>query len=67
MSHLKFLPHTAFELIDELDATFPDRRKTPEESLEEHVRYAGKRDLVEWLIEKRKLTEDYALKSALEK
>jgi hypothetical protein len=44
------LPLYAEELVEELSKTFPPRCITPGQSLEDAHRYAGKRELVEFLL-----------------
>ena len=47
---LEGLPATARELVDALDRLFPPRCIRLNESLHEAQRYAGSRDVVEYLI-----------------
>lgn len=44
------LPHTAAELIDDLDKLFPPLCIRAGEPIEEAHRYAGKRELVNFLL-----------------
>jgi len=46
---VKQLPPTAIELIDQLDKLFPPRCIQVGEAVDEHVRYAGKCDLIQFL------------------
>ncbi len=47
---MKQLPIDAESLIIQLNETYPARCIKPGESLEDHLRYAGMRDLVETLV-----------------
>lgn len=46
---MKALPATARDLVEALDAEFPPRCIRPVESLADAHRYAGKRELVDYL------------------
>lgn len=43
------IPNSAYELIEELEGIYPPKCKDPNESLEQHARYAGAVELVEAL------------------
>lgn len=58
MTEMKALPPDAESLVLELDEAFPARCITPHETLEQHLRYAGKRELVDWLLHLLKRTEE---------
>lgn len=47
---MKALPIHIDELIDTLDKEYPARCIQKNESLEQHLRYAGKRELVDYLL-----------------
>lgn len=47
---MKTLPIHAEDLVAELNKLFPPRCISPGESLEDAHRYAGKRELVEFLL-----------------
>lgn len=51
------LPQFSYDLIDLLDKTYPNRCMRKGESLEDHLRYAGKRDVIEMLLSRREYTE----------
>lgn len=55
---MKTLPPSAIELVQELDAMFPARCIGASETLAEAQRYAGKRELVDFLKTVLKRTED---------
>ena len=38
---MRLLPNSVVGIIEELEADYPPRCKTPDESLEEHMCYAG--------------------------
>ncbi len=46
---MKPIPHEAKELIEDLEAANPPKCKDPNESLEQHARYAGRVELIEEL------------------
>lgn len=55
---VKTYPPDSRDLIDWLDKHFPPRCIKPGETPEDAHRYAGKRELVDWLIEiRRKIDE----------
>lgn len=56
MSHENF-PVFAKDLIEWLDQAFPHKCPSPEQSEREIWMYAGKRELVDLLITKQKLSE----------
>lgn len=62
---LKTLPPTVGLLIEALDEAFPERCIDATESLREADRYAGKRELINYLRDLAKVTERRALKDAL--
>lgn len=62
---LKTLPPTVGLLIEALDEAFPERCIAPDESLRNADRYAGKRDLINYLRELQRVTEKRALKDSL--
>jgi len=41
------MPHTAEDLLIELEVAYPPRCKDSQESLEEHARYAGQVELIQ--------------------
>lgn len=43
------IPEISSELVEVLDKLFPNRVIGHHETHEQHLRYAGQRDLVEWL------------------
>jgi len=51
MKSIDKLPHLAADLIAELDAAFPPKCIGKDESPADAHRYAGKRELVEFLIQ----------------
>lgn len=50
---MKHIPHTVDELIDTLDVENPPRCITRNQTLEDAHRYAGRRELIDQLIELR--------------
>ena len=42
---MRALPHSVAGLLDELEADYPPRCKSTDETLEDHMLYAGKVDL----------------------
>jgi hypothetical protein len=46
---MRALPHSVLSLIEELEADYPPKCKSPEESLETHAHYAGSVSLVSLL------------------
>jgi len=44
---MKPLPHTAEELIAELELAYPPACIGPQDSLNDHLRYAGRVDLIQ--------------------
>lgn len=56
--NIKPLPHTATDLIRELDEIVPPQCIGQGQSAEEAHRYAGKRELVEHLLSRLALTND---------
>lgn len=57
------LPPGTHELVQELAALNPPRCKRPDESLEEHARYAGVVELIEAMQAKLKAAEERARRS----
>jgi hypothetical protein len=53
---VKSLPVYASQLVEELNASVPARCMRPGESLEDHLRYAGQRDLIESLLRRLEAT-----------
>lgn len=49
---MKTLPNSVIGLIEELEELYPARCMKTDESLEDHLRYAGKVDVVERLRER---------------
>ena len=49
IAQLKILPLQTEQLIDTLEVSYPPRCIAKDETLEEHLRYAGAVDLVETL------------------
>ena len=47
---LEYLPASAEELVVALDKEFPPRCIQSNETLDDANRYAGKREMVDWLI-----------------
>ena len=43
---MRQLPHSVAGLLDELEADYPPRCKTSEETLEAHMLYAGRVELI---------------------
>lgn len=43
---MRLLPNTVIGLIEQLEADFPPKCKSPDESLEDHMLYAGKVSLI---------------------
>lgn len=43
---MRMLPNTVIGLLEELEVDFPPKCKTPDESLDEHMLYAGHVSLV---------------------
>lgn len=58
---LEALPYSVETLIERLDEEFPHRCVRPHESPEEAHRYAGKRELVDFLLRLLNETEESAL------
>jgi hypothetical protein len=48
-----FLPPLSTDLVDELNKLHPERCMREGETLEAHSRYAGKRELINFLIQLR--------------
>lgn len=46
---MRTMPNTVVALIEELEADFPPKCKSPDESLDAHMTYAGKVELVTYL------------------
>lgn len=59
---LKELPARSADLIDQLDKLFPHRCIAEGETLEQAHRRAGARELIDYLLDLRKTTEDRAAK-----
>jgi|TARA_Y100000389_G_C17464658_1_gene524513 hypothetical protein len=51
-------PHRTFDLIKMLDKTYPHRCIGSKETLEDHIRYAGRRDLIDELVMMKALEEE---------
>ena len=58
------LPGNSVDLIEQLDAMFPPRCIHMGESIEDHVRYAGKCDLIQFL---KRVRDDAHAKSPTDK
>jgi hypothetical protein len=43
---VRHIPNSIVGLLEELEADYPPKCKTPDESLEEHAVYAGKCELI---------------------
>ena len=54
------LPDSALEIIEDLEENYPPRCKSPDESLEEHARYAGQVALIEALRYRYEWTQENA-------
>lgn len=46
---MRLLPNSVIGLLEELEADYPPKCKTPDESLEDHMLYAGSAALVSLL------------------
>ena len=57
-SYTPLLPRNSSDLIDALNEAYPLRCINPNETLEAANRYAGARDVVEFLLEWRRLETD---------
>jgi len=55
---MKTLPHTAFELVRELDTDYPERSPDPKDTERELWMKAGERRLVRSLLARVEYTED---------
>ena len=62
---MKNIPPAAADLIADLDGLYPPKCSGPEESLESAQRYAGKRELIDYLRELQAVTERRATRQAL--
>lgn len=56
---MKHIPQDAESLIKQLDELYPARCIAPGESLEDHLRYAGGRDLIQTLLDRLKNADGY--------
>ena len=54
------LPDLSRDLIEDLEENYPPRCKTPEESLEDHLRYAGMVELIDVLRQRHEWTRKNA-------
>lgn len=55
---MKTLPHTAFDLVRELDTDYPERSPDPKDTERELWMKAGERRLVRGLLARVEYTED---------
>lgn len=62
---MKVIPIYATDLIAALDKSYPPRCRRLDESERDHDQYAGKRALVDYLLELHQVTEGRALKDQL--
>lgn len=62
---MKALPPTAVDLVRELDALYPPRCIGRDERPEDAHRYAGMREVVEYLLARAATTDKRAMKDAL--
>lgn len=58
---VEFMPERSYDLIDWLDRLYAPRPMKRGETVEDHLRFAGQRELIEDLIQKRE--EELALAS----
>jgi hypothetical protein len=51
-------PHRTYDMIDMLDKTYPHRCMGSKENVDDHIRYAGRRDLIDELVMMKALEEE---------
>lgn len=61
----RFIPELSEDLIDELDKLFPPKCPPIEWSWERTQRYAGMRDLVDLLLQRKQYTKKHRLQKEL--